>query len=172
MDTRRPIRDTAEPKVLSVAFNNDRTRFACGLDDGLRAPRPGHGLAIVEVLDDKYAALVGGGRLPNSSPNKLEFWDLVEKKKLKELNFGEPIVAVRVTIKYCIVVLVDRTISLEYTKDSETGSINLGIVKALYRTAKNPYGLCCIRGDTLALPGETPGQVQVLTLTSKDKKVF
>ncbi|KAH0385329.1 WD40 repeat-like protein, partial [Aureobasidium melanogenum] len=172
MDTRRPIRDTAEPKVLSVAFNNDCTRFACGLDDGLRAPRPGHGLAIIEVLDDKYAALVGGGRLPNSSPNKLEFWDLVEKKKLKELNFGEPIVAVRVTIKYCIVVLVDRTISLEYTKDSETGSINLGIVKALYRTAKNPYGLCCIRGDTLALPGETPGQVQVLTLTSKDKKVF
>lgn len=36
MDTRRPIRDTAEPKVLSVAFNNDCTRFACGLDDGLR----------------------------------------------------------------------------------------------------------------------------------------
>lgn len=69
---------------------------------------------------------------------KLEFWDLVERKKLKELNFGEPIVAVRVTTKYCIVVLVDRTISLAYTQDSETGTINLGIVKALYRTAKNP----------------------------------
>jgi hypothetical protein len=131
---------------------------------------------------------VSGGRLPNSSPNKvcfqttllrqytdrikLEFWDLVEKKKLKELNFGEPIVAIRVTTKYCIVVLVDRSISLEYTKDPDTSSINLGTVKALYRTASNPYGLCCIRGDSLALPGETPGQVQVLTLSSKDKKVF
>lgn len=40
MDTRRPIRDTAEPKVLSVAFNNDCTRFACGLDDGLRGVHP------------------------------------------------------------------------------------------------------------------------------------
>ncbi|THW48723.1 WD40 repeat-like protein [Aureobasidium pullulans] len=185
MDIRRPIRDSAEPKVLSVAFNNDCTRFACGMEDGLRvfrakdcirtikeAPRPGHGLAIVEALDDRYAALVGGGRLPNSSPNKLEFWDLVEKKKLKELNFGEPIVAVRVTAKYCIVVLVDRSISLEYAKDTNTGAINLGSVKGLYKTASNPFGLCCIRGDALALPGETPGQVQVLTLSSKDKKVF
>ncbi|KAI5207749.1 WD40 repeat-like protein [Aureobasidium subglaciale] len=185
MDIRRPIRDTAEPKVLSVAFNNDCTRFACGLDDGLRifrakdcirtvkeAIRPGHGLAIVETLDDRYAALVGGGRLPNSSPNKLEFWDLVENKKLKELNFGEPIIAIRVTAKYCIVVLLERSVSLEYVKDTNTDAINLGTVKALYRTAKNPYGLCCIRGDTLALPGETPGQFQVLTLSSKDKKVF
>ncbi|KAI5274330.1 WD40 repeat-like protein [Aureobasidium subglaciale] len=172
MDIRRAIRDTAEPKVLSVAFNNEGNRFACGLDDGLRTIRPGHGLAIVEILDDRYAALVGGGRLPNSSPNKLEFWDLVEKKKLKELNFGEPIIAIRVTAKYCIVVLLERSISLGYVKDTTTGAINLGTVKALYHTAENPYGLCCIRGDTLALPGETPGQFQVLTLSSKDKKVF
>jgi hypothetical protein len=37
MDTRHPIKDTPEPTVLSVAFNNDCTRFACGLDDGLRS---------------------------------------------------------------------------------------------------------------------------------------
>jgi hypothetical protein len=96
----------------------------------------------------------------------------VQKKKLKELSFGEPIIAVRVTAKYCIVILLTRTVSLDYTKDPETGTFNLGSVRGLYHTANNQFGLCCIRGDSLVLPGETPGQVQILTLSSKDKKVF
>lgn len=36
MDTRRAINETPEPVVLSVAFNQDRTRFICGLDNGIR----------------------------------------------------------------------------------------------------------------------------------------
>lgn len=103
---------------------------------------------------------------------KVEFWDLIEKKKMTELEMGEPIIAIRVTPKYFIIVLTHRTVSLEYTKDPETNAIGLGKVKGLYHTADNQYGLCCVRGEILALPGETPGQVQVLTLSSKEKKVF
>ena len=102
----------------------------------------------------------------------MEFWDLVSKKKLSELDMGEPIIAIRVTPKYFVVVLLHRTVCLEYAKNPETGTISPGKVKGLYHTAENQYGLCCISDHTLALPGETPGQVQVLTLSSKDKKVF
>jgi hypothetical protein len=51
MDTRRPIKDTAEPKVLSVAFNNDCTRFACGLDDGLRSAYTGRDVSYQAIAD-------------------------------------------------------------------------------------------------------------------------
>lgn len=86
MDTRRAIRDNAEPAVLSTAFNNDCTRFICGMDNGIRVfrakdcvrtikeiPGNGHGIAIAETLDDRYLAVVGGGRLPNLSPDKVRF---------------------------------------------------------------------------------------------------
>ncbi|KAJ9625771.1 Phosphatidylinositol 3,5-bisphosphate-binding protein [Taxawa tesnikishii (nom. ined.)] len=185
MDTRRAINETPEPVVLSVAFNQDRTRFICGLDNGIRAfqakdcirtlkeaPGAGHGVAIAELLDDRYLAIVGGGRHPNFSPTKVEFWDNVSAQKVTELDFSEDILGIRITSKHFIVVLQDRTVCFQYGIVADSGLYGPTVVRGLYNTAPNPYALCCVSGDTMVLPGLTPGQVQVVKLGDKSKKII
>ncbi|GAB7356952.1 hypothetical protein MBLNU459_g7795t1 [Dothideomycetes sp. NU459] len=188
MDTRRPIQDNPEPAVLSTAFNNDCTRFVCGMDNGVRVfrakdcirtikevPGNGHGIAIAETLDDRYLAVVGGGRLPDLSPDKVELWDMVQVKKLAELDMSEPVLGIRMTPKLFIVILINRTVCLEFALSSETNMLGFGDVRGLYHTANNPYALCCVCGDTIALPGLTSaqaqGQVQIINIAEKSKKI-
>lgn len=208
MDTRTAIRDNPEPAVLSIAFNNECTRFTCAMDNGIRVfrtkdcirtiketPGNGHSIAIAETLDDRYLAVVGGGRLPNLSPDKVrtsttyhtplarlrtdlaqvELWDMMEIKKLAELDLSEPILGIRMTTKRFFIILIDRTICLEYAVSPDRTLRGFGGVRGLYNTASNPYALCCIGGDTIALPGLTSGhsqgQVQVLNLSEKSKKI-
>ena len=84
MDTRLPIQDAPESPVHCIAFNDECTRFACGQAQGLRSfrakdcirtikeePVKGRGIGIAAVLDDRYVAIVGGGRNPNSATCKV-----------------------------------------------------------------------------------------------------
>ncbi|PSK42515.1 Autophagy-related protein 18 [Elsinoe australis] len=184
MDTRPALQLSPEPAVLSVSFNESGSRLICGLDDGVRmfrahdcirtlkeCPSPGHGVAIAAALDDRYLALVGGGRNPDSSPNKLQFWDNLESHLLNTLDFAEPILGVRLTTLYLAVVLKDRTVYLQYVRNGTTGSTQLGTVLSIHDTTANPYALCCVRGDKSVLPGVTHGQVQIIQLGEKTKKI-
>ncbi|PNS17998.1 Autophagy-related protein 18 [Sphaceloma murrayae] len=185
MDTRNPIQLAPEPTVLSVSFNDSSTRLVCGLDDGLRvfrahdcirtlkeSPAPGYGVAIAAALDDRYVVLVGGGRKPNTSPNKLQLWDNLESRLLNTLDFAEPILGVKITARTAAVVLQERTVFLQYATGRTTGMPQLGSVLSIHDTAANPYALCCIRGEKTVLPGLTHGQVQVVQLSDKTKKII
>ncbi|KAF4548292.1 SVP1-like protein [Elsinoe fawcettii] len=185
MDTRNPLRLDPEPAVLSVSFNETGTRLICGLDNGVRmfrshdcirtlkeSPNPGYGIAIATALDDRYVALVGGGRKPNSSPNKLLFWDNLESRLLNTLDFAEPILGVRVTATVLAVILIERTVFLQYAWNGTTGSTQLGQLLSVHDTAPNPYALCCVRGDKAVLPGLTHGQVQIIRLSDKTKNII
>lgn len=185
MDTRAPIQVTPEPCVYTLAFNEASTRFICGLDNGIRAFRasdcirtvkesPGQagGIAVAALLDDRYIAIVGGGRSSNSSPNKVQFWDNVEAKLVNELDFAEPVLGVKVTTTSVAVILCERTIILQYAKHNGSKLLEPAAVVGLHRTANNPNALCSMRGDRMALPGLTPGQVQLIGLRDKSKNII
>ena len=127
MNTRQPIQPTTTPAVLSLSFSASRNRFVAGLSDGFRVfrtdnclttfqsllPKDG-GLGIAEALDDRYVAFVGGGRAPASSPNVVVFWDCVLDKEINRFDFYEPVLGLRLSSKYMIVVLLERTVVFEY----------------------------------------------------------
>jgi len=185
MDTRQPLQLSLEPAVLSISFNELSTRFICGLDNGVRAfrsndcirtlkeaPEPGKGIAVASSLDDRHLAIVGGGRSPNGSPNKLEFWDNLLAKKVTELDFAEQILSIRMTCRIFAVVLRERTICFRYAALAGGETQAPAKVLGLYDTAANLHALCCIRADIMALPGITPGQVQIVWLNDKTKKLI
>lgn len=43
---------------------------------------------------------------------------------------------------------------------------------AVFETAKNPLGLCCLGTKILAFPGRTPGQVQVVQIESENVSII
>jgi len=43
---------------------------------------------------------------------------------------------------------------------------------AVYQTAENPLGLCCLAEKTLAFPGRTPGQVQLVDLVAGNVSII
>ena len=112
MNTRQPIQPSTTPAVLSLSFSPSRTRFAAGLLDGTRIfrtdnclttfqpslPKDG-GLGIVEVLDDRYIAFVGGGRAPAASPNIVIFWDCLLDQEVNRFDFYEPVLDVQINSK-------------------------------------------------------------------------
>lgn len=108
------------------------------------------------------------------SPNRrqVEFWDNVSAQKVTELDFSEDILGIRITSKHFIVVLQDRTVCFQYGIVADSGLYGPTVVRGLYNTAPNPYALCCVSGDTMVLPGLTPGQVQVVKLGDKSKKII
>ena len=185
MDTRAPIQVSLEPCVHSISFDESSARFICGLDNGIRvfrandcirtikeSPGPGSGVAVAALLDDRYIAIVGGGRSPNSSPNIVQFWDNVEAKKLNELDFAEPVLGIRITTTSVAVILAERTVVLQYAKHNGSNLVGPAAVVGLHRTANNLNALCSIRGDRMALPGLTPGQVQLLGLKDRSKNII
>ncbi|GAM82727.1 hypothetical protein ANO11243_007130 [Dothideomycetidae sp. 11243] len=185
MDTRHPIQTSPDPVVLSLCFNQSRNRLVCGLDNGVRvfrandclrtlkeAPSPGRGYAIAAALDDRYIVLVGGGRQPNASPNKLQFWDGQQGQLIRELDFHETILGVRMTSQYVVVILDERTIYLQFHPAGQADLHAPGSVSAIHDTASNPHGLCCIQSDRTVLPGLTAGQVQIINLGDRTKKII
>lgn len=96
--------------------------------------------------------------------------------KVAELDLCEPILGIRMTTKLFFIILIDRTICLEYAVAPDRTLLGFGSVVGLYNTATNPYALCCVSGDTIALPGLTSGhsqgQVQILNLSEKSKKII
>ncbi|KAL1310687.1 hypothetical protein AAFC00_000948 [Neodothiora populina] len=185
MDLRHPIHDSPDPVVHSVAFSEDGSRFVCGMENGIRvfrskdcvrtvkkSPGLGRGIAIAETLDDRHTAVVGGGRLPNSSHTEVEFWDTLDDRLLAHLDMSESILGIRVTAKYFVIILEGRVVCMDYVYSEQDAAIIPGGVRGIYDTALNPYALCCISGDTLALPGLTSGQAQIVHLADKRKRVI
>lgn len=214
MNTRQAIQTTNDAVVLGVALSATRTRFIAALSEGCRIFRIDNclptyqpalsdfdgkgkvpasltdgGVAIAAVLDDRYFAVVGGGKTPFASPNVLSFWDAAIGRQMNTINFHERILDVKLAHSHAAIILAERTLLYEYQElnrhqttpplspsepSEQTGLTERGLnkVRNLYSTSTNTYGLGCLVDSLLVLPAQSPGQVQLIPLPTGSKRVF
>ena len=214
MNTRQAIQSTNDAVVLGVSLSATRTRFIAALSEGCRVFRIDNclptyqpslsdtdgkgklpasltdgGVAIAAVLDDRYLAVVGGGKAPFASPNVLSFWDAALGRQMNTINFHEQILDVKLSHSHAAIILAERTLLYEYQElakqeptppvspseeTEQTGLTERGLnkVKNLYSTSPNTHGLGCLIETLLVLPAQSPGQVQLIPLPTGSKRVF
>ena len=101
-------------------------------------------------------ALVGGGRSPRYSPNKVMIWDDHQSRCIGELSFRVEVRAVRLRRDRVVVVL-----------EHKIYVYNFADLKILHQTdtVSNPLGLCALSptqdNTVMACPGLNKGQVRV-----------
>ncbi|KAK5170317.1 Phosphatidylinositol 3,5-bisphosphate-binding protein [Saxophila tyrrhenica] len=217
MNTRQPIQPNTTPAVLSLSFSASRNRFICGLADGVRILRSDNclatyqpsttdpdspftgGIALAEALDDRCIAFVAGGRTSVGKESVVIFWDCLLEREVQRLEFAEPVKGLRLSGKWMVVVLQERSILFAYqqlqeptpppendTRDSgdddtrtktaaQTTEESLrgpNKVHALHPTSSNPFALISLRNDLLVLPAQSIGQIQLIPLPSGSKRVL
>ncbi|KAM0722484.1 hypothetical protein Q7P37_001925 [Cladosporium fusiforme] len=214
MNTRQAIQTTNDAAVLGVSFSAKRHRFIASLSEGCRIFRLDNCLptfqpslsnvdgkeqhpqtltdgsvGVAAVLDDRYFAIVGGGKAPFASPNVLSFWDAGIGRQMNTINFHENVLDVKLASSHAAVILAERTLLYEYqdlnvqdptppsspsehVEESGLTQRALNKVKNLYSTAVNTFGLGCLNDTLLVLPAPSLGQVQLIPLPSGSKRVF
>ena len=209
MNARQAIQPSIQPAVLSLSFSLSGNRFIAGLSEGFRCFRTDNclttnhsslpsdgGAAIVEALDDRYLAYVGGGRAPAGSPNVVVFWDVSLGKEVSRFDFYEPVIGVRLSTRWMVVVLKERAVVFEYQQlrtrapptpppdaTADLGNTSDGgvheevlkgpnVVKAVLPTSLNTHALACLQDSVLALPAQSVGQVQLVPLEGGSKRVL
>lgn len=213
MNTRQPIQPVNTTAVLSVAISFTGNRFITGLSDGFRCFRTDNclttyqprlpadgGVAIAEALDDRYVAIVGGGRVPFAKRNIVVFWDCALGKEVQRFDFHEPVVGIQLNERWMVVLLRERAVVFQYQElapkqqptppsspeidlggknsPSEQGGVEDEVIRApnlihsIHPTGPNPYALATLSGDLLVMPSQTVGQVQLVPLQGGSKRIL
>ena len=127
--------------LLFLNFNQDQGCFACGTDAGFRiyncdpfketfrrrfdatnAGGAGGGIGIVEMLFRcNILALVGGGRAPRYSPNKVMLWDDHQSRCIGELSFRVEVRAVKLRRDKIVVVLEHKIYVYNFSRTRTCG---------------------------------------------------
>lgn len=164
-----------EQSLLSVGFNQDYGCFACGTQTGFRIYNcdpfketfrrefDGAGIALVEMLFRcNILALVGGGKAPRYSPNKVMIWDDQQSRCIGELSFRSEVRAVRLRRDRIVVVL-----------EFKIYVYNFSDLKLLHQieTLSNTKSICALSpGPTscvLACPGQRRGEIRIELYSAK-----
>ncbi len=103
-----------------------------------------------------YLALVGGGRSPKFPSNKVIIWDDSKGKIALEISTLTSVRGVQLSKSRVVVVLQNSVRVYAFEKQPKP--------LAVYETADNLLGLCCLTDKYLVFPGRTSGQVQVVHL--------
>ncbi|RMZ83626.1 hypothetical protein DV738_g1132, partial [Chaetothyriales sp. CBS 135597] len=170
MNTRPVIDESTGPVALSASFNNDASCFAVGLDSGfcvfntdpceLKVSR-----GKAEMLQRyNYLALVGGGKNPKWAQTNVIIWDDAKQKASLTLPLMTAVLRVRMT-KSRIVIALQNSIHLyRFSQPPEK--------TAVFETADNPLGLCCLGTSLAAFPGRSPGKAQLVELESGNVSII
>ncbi|KAH6675120.1 WD40-repeat-containing domain protein [Halenospora varia] len=176
MNTRPVIESSSNPVALSASFNQDASCFAVGLDSGfcifksdpcaLRVSRDFNaGIGAVQMLGTaNYIALIGGGKNPKFPQNKVIIWDDSKGKIGVQIPVLTTVRAVRLSKTHIVIALQNSIRVYKFQIQPE--------LWAAFETADNPLGLCCLTPKTLVFPGRTPGQVQLVELSSGNVSII
>ncbi|KAJ9664329.1 Phosphatidylinositol 3,5-bisphosphate-binding protein [Neophaeococcomyces mojaviensis] len=176
MDTRPIIDESQGPVSLCASFNTDSTCFSIGTDTGfcvfnsdpceLRVSRNMNaGIGIAEMLGNyNYLALVGGGKNPRWPQTKVIIWDDAKQKTAVTLEHKTALLRVRLTRTH-IAVALQNSIHLYQFSSPPTRL-------AVFETADNHLGLCCLGTSLLAFPGRSPGKIQLVELKTNNVSII
>lgn len=115
------------------------------------------GIGMVQMMGNaNYVALVGGGRSPKFPSNKVIIWDDSKNKVALELSTLTSVRGVQISKKHVVVVLQNSVRLYAFEKQPK--------VLAVYDTADNLLGLCCLTDKYLVFPGGQPGHVKIMHL--------
>ncbi|KAF2843720.1 phosphatidylinositol 3,5-bisphosphate-binding protein [Patellaria atrata CBS 101060] len=176
MNTRRVIDESTGPAALSASFNGNNSCFSVALDTGFHIYRSntcdrfvvrelGAGIGCAEMVGtSNLLALVGGGKQPKFPQNKVVIWDDKKQREVCKMEFRTPVQGVRLSRSHIVVVL-HNSVNL-YPLSSSPTKI------AVFETANNPFGLCSLGEKKFAFPGRTPGQVQLVELSTRNVSIM
>ena len=85
-------------------------------------------------------------------------WDDNKQEAAVHAEFRSPVLRVRLS-RYYLVVALQNTVHV-YVFSSPLKLLSV------YETADNPLGLCCLGSKVVAFPGRTPGQIQLVEISS------
>lgn len=97
----------------------------------------------------------------DNAPTSLIIWDDVGKSIIRNINFNEPIMNVKITRHYIAVILKNKVLLhdlKEFKKIKE------------YNTADNENGLCLLTDKYLICLGDTDGNVNIVDLSNFESK--
>ncbi|KAF2862099.1 WD40 repeat-like protein [Piedraia hortae CBS 480.64] len=185
MNTRKPIQPPNTSVVHALSFSSTRSRFTAALSNGIhcfrsdnclttywpRLPAEG-GIGIAEAIDDRYIALVGGGREPAWKPSEVIFWDAVLGKETKRFDMHEPIRGIRISARWLVVLLLKRVLIFRYQKLAGEGLMAPNIIRPIITTGSNYYGLASLSGSILVLPQQACGQAQLISLEKNNLRIL
>jgi WD40 repeat protein len=176
MNTRPPIETPSTTVVLSISFNDDSSCFSVGLDSGfcifhsqtcsLKTTRDFNaGVGLVQMMGKaNFLALVGGGKQPKFAQNKVILWDDSKGKVRLEISTLTAVRGVRLARNRIVVVLQNSVRVYSFAKPPD--------LLAAYETADNVLGLCALTERTIAFPGRTPGQVQLVEVATGNVSII
>lgn len=156
-------------ELLCCSFNQDQGCFVIGYENGFRVYNScplelkvkreftDGGIGIAQMLyRTNYVALSGGGRNPKFPENKLIIWDDLKARQALSLEFKSPILKTLLSRTRIIVVLKNKV--HVYAFSSPPSRI------VAYDTVDNPHGIAALAENTLAFPGPSEGQIQIVNL--------
>lgn len=123
------------------------------------------GIGLAQMMGNaNYIALVGGGRTPKFPQNKVIIWDDSKGKTALEITTLTAVRGVQLSKTRVVVVLQNSVRVYAFEKHPKP--------LAIYETADNLQGLCCLADRYLVFPGRIPGQVQVVHLETDSVSII
>jgi WD40 repeat protein len=123
------------------------------------------GVGLVQMMGKaNYVALVGGGKQPKFAQNKVILWDDSKAKVALEITTLTTVRNVQLARNRIVVVLQNSVRVYSFAKPPN-------LISA-YETADNLLGLCSMSEKTIAFPGRTTGQVQVVDIATGNVSII
>ena len=96
--------------------------------------------------------------------SKVIIWDDAKQKAVITLEFRSPVLRVRLSRTRIIIALLNSVHMYAFSSPPEKISV--------FETADNPTGLCCLGSKVIAFPGRTPGQVQLVEISTGNVSIL
>lgn len=165
-------------KILHINFNQDQGCFACATETGFIIYNSypyketfsrdlGGGIGYIEMLyRSNILGIVGGGKKPRYTLNKVMIWDDHQIKSIGEMSFRSEVKAVKLRSQVVVVVLDYKIFVYNFS--------DLKQIKFI-ETAQNSKGLCSVNNENspiiIACPHKTLGQVSIHNLMDDKKEL-
>ena len=175
MNSDNEIKDDS---MLYVSFNQDNSFFSVGTERGYKIYQTfpftdpyerimNGGIGVVEMLyNSNFLALMGGGRVPKYSKNKLVIWDDNEDKIITDLKFTTSIINIKLKKDFLFVVCQKRIYVFDFNTFELIDTIETGDNK------KELVAINSSPGNTVLAYPSSKGVNKITIKNYEEKKLF